>query len=118
MIANFSTIDYWKSRLHFQSHRFHGFTILSAAANIGLVCYDDQEELRRFQPCASFGDVLVQLKLFKKRWRIWQSVSNRHPVDHSVAIEKNCAFRYFMLSHFVSAILRMGCEIHKCQTTA
>ena len=49
-----------------------------------------------------------KFELFDGRWRVRHSVLNHHPVDHSIAIEKNCASRYFMLSHFVSKALRVG----------
>jgi hypothetical protein len=118
MIANLNAIKQWKRRLHFQIHRFNGFATLSAAANVGLVGDDNQEKVRSLKPRTSVRNILVKLELLETRWRIRHSVPNNDPVDYSIAIEKNCASRYFMLSHFVSAILRVGCEIHKCHTTA
>ena len=99
-------------------HRFNGFATLGAAANVGLVGDDNQKEVRSLKLRTSVRNILVKLELLDVRWRMGRSVPDRDPVDYSVAIEKNCASRYFMLSHFVSATLRVGCEIHKCQTTA
>ena len=49
----------------------------------------------------------------------WETVSVGHgPIEHSIAIQKDRTSRYFVLSHFVSAIFRAGCETHRCQTTA
>src|SRR5436189_3472431 len=99
-------------------HRFNGFATLGAAANVGLVGDDNQKEVRRLELRTPVKNVLVKLQLLDVKWRMGRSVADRDPVDYSVAIEKNCASRYFMLSHFASATLRVGCEIHKCQTTA
>src|SRR5438477_4500674 len=99
-------------------HRFNGFATLGAAANVGLVGDDNQKEVRSLKLRTPVRNILVKLELLDVRWRMRRSVPDRDPVDYSVAIEKNCGSRYFMLSHFVSATLRVGCEIHKCQTTA
>lgn len=118
VIANLNAINEWKSRLHFQSHRFNGFETLRSAADVGLVRDHNQKKIRSFEPRTSVGNILVKLELVDVRWRVRQSVPDGNAVDYSVAIQKNCSSSYFMLSHFVWAIFRSGCEIHKCQTTA
>ena len=104
--------------MHFQIHRFNGFATLGAAAHVGLVGDDNQEEVRSLKPRTSVRNIRVEFELLEAGWRMGRSVPDRNPIDYSIAIEKNCGTRYFMLSHFASATLRVGCEIHKCQTTA
>ena len=104
--------------MQFQIHRFNRFASLSAAANVWLVSDHNQKKVRSFKPRAPVQNILVKLELLDVRWRMRHSVPDRSPVNYSIAIEKNGAFRYFILSHFVSASFRMGCEIHKCQITA
>src|SRR4030095_6248080 len=118
VIANLNTIKQWKRRFHFQIHRFNGFTTLGAAANIGLVGDDNQEEVRGLKPRTPIRNIFIKLEFLHVTRGIRHSVPDRDSVDYSIAIEKNCRTSYFMLSHFVSATLRAGCEIHKCHTTA
>src|ERR1051325_2486561 len=49
VIANLDPIEQWKRRLEFQVHRFDKFASPRAPAYIGLVCDDDQQEVRRFK---------------------------------------------------------------------
>src|SRR6266513_1813458 len=79
-------------------HRFNGFATLGAAANVGLVGDDNQKEVRSLELRTPVGNVLVKLQLLDVKWRMGRSVADRDPVDYSVAIEKNCASRYFVPS--------------------
>jgi hypothetical protein len=79
--------------LHFQIHRFNGFATLGAAANVGLIRDDNQEEVCSLKSRTSIGNILVKLELLDVRWRMWRSVPDRNPVDYSIAIEKNCGAR-------------------------
>ena len=92
--------------MHFQIHRFNGFATLGAAANVGLIRDDNQEEVRSLQPRTSVRNILVKFELLEAGWRMGRSVPDRNPVDYSIAIEKNCGARYFMPSHFVLATVR------------
>src|SRR4030095_17124930 len=106
VIANLNTIKQWKRRFHFQIHRFNGFATLGAAANVGLVGDDNQKEVRSLKLRTPVRNILVKLELLDVRWRVGHPVADRDPIDYSIAIEKNRGTPYFMLSHFVSAILR------------
>ena len=94
--------------MHFQIHGFNGFATLGAAANVGLVGDDNQKEVRSLKARTSVWNIIVKLELLDVRWRMGRSVPDRDAVDYSVTIEKHCASRYFMLSHFVSKALRVG----------
>src|SRR6266446_8801511 len=99
-------------------HRFNRLAALGAAADIRLVCNNHQEEARTFKLRAPVDDILVEFEVLRARRGMRLSIPDDSPVDYSVAIQKYCASCYLMLSHFVSATLRLGCEIHKCQITA
>jgi hypothetical protein len=94
--------------LHFQIHRFNGFATLRAAADVGLVGDDNQQEVRRLKSGASLGNIVVKFEIPSAGWRVRLSIADHNAVEYSVAIQKNCAPRYFMVSHFVSVSLRVG----------
>jgi hypothetical protein len=55
-----------------------------------LVADHNQKEVRSLKPRTPVPNVLVKLELLDVRWRIRHSVPDHYPVDHSIAIEKNC----------------------------
>src|SRR3954454_2947093 len=99
-------------------HRFNRRATLDATADIGLVCNNDQGEARSLKSRAPLSDIIVQFEILRVRRRMRLSIADDRPVDYSVAVQKYCASHYLMRSHFVSVRLRVGCEIHKCHTTA
>ena len=99
-------------------HRFNRLAALGAAADIRLVCNNHQEEARSLKSRAPVDDIVIEFEIRRTRRGMRLSIPDDSAVDYSVAIQKYGAPRYLMLSHFVSATLRLGCEIHKCQTTA
>jgi hypothetical protein len=68
---------------------------MGAAADVGLVGDDNQEEVRSLKPRTPVRNILVKLELLDVRWRVWHPVPDRDPVDYSIAIEKNCALHCF-----------------------
>ena len=76
--------------MHFQIHRFNGFATLGATANVGLVGDDNEKEVRSLKPRTSVWDISVEFELLEAGWRMGRSIENRDPVEHSIAIEKNC----------------------------
>src|ERR671925_1136779 len=99
-------------------HRFNRLAALGPAADIRLVGNNHQQEVRIFKSRASVDDIPVEFEVLRAQRGMRLSIPYDRPVDYSVAIQKYCASCYLMLSHFVSATLRPGCEIHKCQITA
>src|SRR5215475_10345292 len=99
-------------------HRFNRLATLDASADIRLVCNNHQEEVRSLKSRALVDDIVVEFEILRARRGMRFSIPDVHSVNYSVAIQKYCASCYLMLSHFVSATLRLGCEIHKCQITA
>jgi hypothetical protein len=108
VITNLDAIKRWQCRLHFQMHRFDRFTTLFSASDVGLVGDHDQQEIRCLKPCAAGHYVIVELESFNARWRTRVCVPDDSPIDYSIAIKEDCAPRYFMLSHFVSASFSRG----------
>src|SRR5436305_5028394 len=99
-------------------HGFHRHATLDAAADIRLVCNDDQEKVGSLKSDASVDDIIVQLEIVQiGRW-MWLSLADDRSIEYAISIQKNCSSPYFIVSHFVSARLRVGCEIHRCHTTA
>jgi hypothetical protein len=103
--------------VQFQMHRFNHLATLDASADIRLICNNHKEEVRR-QSRALVDDILVEFEILRARRGMRVSIPYDHSVNYSVAVQKYCPSCYLMLSHFVSATLRLGCEIHKCQITA
>src|SRR6188474_800385 len=99
-------------------HCLNRFASLCATADVRLIGDDNQKKVCRLQPRATRCDIVVEFEIFGAIRRKRLTVSDHGHIKHSVAIQENGASCYFMLSHFVSPILRVGCEIHKCHTTA
>lgn len=89
-------------------HRLDHITALRPTADVGLICDHNQKEIRGFQSGTSVGYIVVEFEILNAGRGIRLSVSDYNPVEDSVAIEKNRAERYTMLSHFVSATLSVG----------
>ena len=103
---------------HSGMHPLNLGTTLGAAPDIGLICDDDQEKAGRAQPRATVDHIIKQREVSCARRRIRTAVADQRLVQHSVAIEKNGAARYFVLSHFVCATFSFGWLTKRCQTTA
>src|SRR5947199_5577386 len=99
-------------------HRFNCRATLDPPADIRLVCNDDQEKARSLKSGAPVNDIIVQFKIVRIRRWVWLSLADDRSIEYAISIQKNCSSPYFIVSHFVSARLRVGCEIHRCHTTA
>src|SRR3982751_5044872 len=99
-------------------HGFNRHATLDAAADIRLVCNNDQEKARSLKSDASVDDIIVQLEIVQIGWRMRLSIADDRSIEYAISIQKNCSSRYFIVSHFVLARLRVGCEIHRGHTTA
>src|SRR2546421_5277217 len=98
-------------------HRFNRRATLDAAADIRLVCNNNQEKARSLKSGAAVDDIIVQLEIVRIGRRMRPSITDDRSIEYAISIQKSCS-RYFIVSHFVSARLRVGCEIHRCHTTA
>ena len=116
--TNLDGVERWDSVAQLRMHRFDGGTALSSAPYIGLVRDDNEEKACILQHRAGFRHAIVKRKLIQALGRIRTPFSHDGPVQDSVAIEKDRAPSYFMLSHFVSTILSFGWLMNRCQTTA
>jgi len=116
--TNLDTVEQWQRCAQLRMHGFDGGTALSSAPYIGLVRDDNEEKACILQHRAGVRHALVERKLIHALRRTRTPFSHDGPVQDSVAIEKDRAPSYFMLSHFVSAILSFGWLMNRCQTTA
>jgi len=57
---------------------------------------------------AGFNDVRIKLELLEPRGRERAPVANHWPIEHAVPIQEDRALSYFVLSHFVCAVLSAG----------
>ena len=117
VVTNLDTIKPGKSRLEFGMHCFDNFAALRATADIRLVRHHDEQKSRRLEPGAAIRHIIIKLKFFYAGWRMGKAIAEKWPVQNAIAIQKDRRSRYFVLSHFVSAILRAGCEVQRCHTT-
>ena len=118
MITNLDTIKRWQRRLQFHMHRLDRFAALSAAAYVGLVGDHDQKKFCCLKSPAAVRKVVVEFEILDAEGGTGLTIADNGPIKHPITIQEDGASRYFVLSHFVSAIFREGCETHKCQTTA
>lgn len=116
--ANFDRIQGRNRRAQFRVHRLDGFAACSAPADIRLIRHDDEKKASRFQLRAGANCIRVKLELVDPRGRKGAPVANHWPVQHAIPVQEDRALSYFVLSHFVCAVLSAGCETNKCQTTA
>lgn len=74
-------------------HGFHGFTGLSAAADIGLVGGDNEKKAVFAQEAAGFGDAGEDIEFGERLRRKRLAVAHFGAVEDAVAIEKDGAAR-------------------------
>jgi hypothetical protein len=79
--------------LHFQVHRFDGFATLGAAANVGLIGDDNQEEVRSLKPRTPVWNIVIKLERSDMRWGMRHPVPYRDAIEYTIAIQKNCRSR-------------------------
>ena len=116
--TDFNPIERRKDGPELHVHCFNYLARLRPAAHIRLVRHHDKEEPGIPELLATLDHVRIQLEIVEPcRW-IGKSVPDHGPVEHSIPIQKDGAFSYFVLSHFVWAALSAGCETKRCQTTA
>ena len=118
MKANLDAVEGREIHAQFRVHGFDCFPGLCAAPDIGLIRDHDQEKSGVLQLFTAFRDAGIKLELDEIRGRKGESVADHRTIENAVAIEKNGALTYFVLSHFVCAVFSAGCETSKCQTTA
>jgi len=108
VIANFDRIERRNGGPQFFVHRFDHFANLGTAPDIRLIADDNQEKAGRFQFRASLSDAGIKFELLDVRRRKGKTIADHGPVENAVAIEKDGAPFYFVLSHFVCAVLSAG----------
>ena len=99
-------------------HRFDNLAALHSTTNIRLISDHHEKKADGLELRAALHDVRIKLELVDLRGRKRTALSNHWPIEHAVPVQKDGALLYFMLSHFVGAVLSAGCETNKCQTTA
>ena len=75
-------------------------------SDVGLVGDHDQQEVRCLEACTARSYLVVELEIFDAGRRM--TVPDKSPIEHLIAIKEDCASRYFILSHFVSASFSPG----------
>src|SRR6266496_398312 len=108
VITNLDPIKRRKRGLHFCMHRLDRFTTLHSPAYVGLVRDYDQEKFRCLKSRAAVRNVVVEFEILDAGRRVWLTVADDRSIEHPIAIQEDGASRYFVLSHFVSAIFRAG----------
>ena len=116
--ADFHTRNLRKGLRHFPVHRIHRGTRLRPARYVRLVGYDDEEIAGRFEESAARRDVIINFEIASLLRRIGPAFADNRLVDNTVAIEKDRAPRYFVLSHLVCATFSFGWLTKRCHTTA
>ena len=116
--ANFDRVEGRNRGAQFRVHCLDGFAALGSPADIRLIRHDDEKKASRFQLRAGADGFRVKLELVDPRGRKGAPVANHWPVEHAIPVQEDRALSYFVLSHFVCAVLSAGCETNKCQTTA
>jgi hypothetical protein len=74
-------------------HGLDRFASLGAAAHIGLVRDDDEEEVRCFEPSATSCCIFVQFEILDTNRRIWLTVPDDDAIKYTVPIQKDGAWR-------------------------
>ncbi len=116
--TNLDAVERWQRRAQLRVHGFDRCLDLSSATYIGLVRDDDKKKARLLQPRAGFRHAIIEHKLIQTLRRIRTPFTHNWPIQYSVAIEKDRAPSYFVLSHFVCATFSFGWLTKRCQTTA
>src|SRR5437588_4374712 len=116
--TNLDAVERGQRRAQLRMHGFDGGTALSSAPHIGLVRDDNKEKACILQDRAGFLHAIIKRKLIHALRRIRVPLSHDGPVQYSVAIEKDHAPSYLVLSHFVWVIFSFGWLTKRCQTTA
>jgi hypothetical protein len=108
--ADFDIIERRHRRSQGGMHRFDNLPALGPAADIGLVCDDDQNEPSLSQSYASFSYTWVNNEVLEMARREGEAIADHGPIENAVAIQKYSRPRagYRMLSHFVSDLLSVG----------
>lgn len=108
VITNFDRVQGPNCCPQFFVHRFNDLPSLSAAADVWLICNDDQKETGRLQLPATVRGVRVNLEFVQFRRGKGETIADHGRVENAVAIEKDGAPFYFVLSHFVCAVFSAG----------
>lgn len=103
---------------HFPVNRIDRGTRLRPARDIRLVGHDDEEIAGRLEASAASRDVFINFEIVYRRRRVGPAVADNRLIDNAVAIQKDRAPRYFVLSHFVCATFSFGWLTKRCHTTA
>lgn len=99
-------------------YRLNDLAAKRSSAHIRLIGDRHEKKACLLQLRAAIDDIRIKLEFLDARRRKRKSVAHYGPVEHAVPIQENRALPYFVLSHFVSAVLSMGWETNKCQMTA
>jgi hypothetical protein len=99
-------------------HRLDDLARERPAPDIRLVRDGDKKEPGFLELRTAVNDVRIKLEVIKARWRLGKPIAHPRPIEHAVPIQEDGTPPYFVLSHFVCALLSAGWETNKCQTTA
>jgi hypothetical protein len=108
MITDFDPINRRHGRPQLLVHCFNGGAGLGSAADVRLIADDDQNKARCFKLRGPRGHAGVKLELIDIRRGKGKTAAHHGPVQHPIPIEENRALSYFVLSHFVGAVLSAG----------
>jgi hypothetical protein len=108
METNLDPIEHRQGRQEFRVYLFDLRARLRSAADIRLIRDHDEKKTCSLQPSTSFRDVVIQLEIRHAGRRIRTTIAHDWAIEHSVAVEKNRAPLYLVLSHFVCATLSFG----------
>ena len=89
-------------------HRLYALTSLRSPTHVRLIRHHNERESGIFQSLAAFRHIFVQFEFRYRRGRKRAAVPNHRAVENAIAIKKDGALPYFVLSHLVCAVLSAG----------
>jgi hypothetical protein len=106
--TNFDCVERRNSGAEPGVHGIDGLAGLSSTAHIRLVRHDNEKKTGLLELRAGIDDFRIKLELLYPHWREGASIANHWPIEHAVPIQEDGALSYFVLSHFVCAVLSAG----------
>ncbi len=96
---------------------FHNLPLKCSTADVWLIRCHDKQITGSLQLRAGHGNIREHLEFRQARRRIWLGVTLQRTIDYTVAVKKNGANLYVVLSHLVCVTLSLGWDTNKCQRT-